>query len=478
MTDPEKLSSEYQTKFFDHLGKFFHRATGCAPEKFATAETFSEVVRREATSLARRIPETYAWADRQIRALQAREGLDVFTAARNLGGLKLVLGGSSRFLDTHLEAVKSSLLYADTILIPDPIMPWLETPREEERFRHVNFLQAAFFLLHLKPIVDARLPYPAILVFPSWEKTLEEKDPYTKEALLQLITDVLAFYVNREFERFDDVLRFIHDHPDDFLAAVEAKSLFVPPGGQPGESLEHALTRYRQELSTWRSAEWLDPFSRLPPAKAVLNGIMERLSPQYHLLENADELGSHPLLCVEQQAYYYGLVAETASQRLVHLQLLDKGTRTLLEALSSQRLKWLSNVPMEALVDLRSRNENSVFRQRLSSCINKLHESTLEEIDKVVNEVCHDISVIIAEHDMQLADIQSRYKRVYGQTAVAAWAAFTALIIPTLAPFIGTTAPFALATKYAWDKIGELSEKRKLSKSLTGVLARAKQMFP
>ncbi len=45
---------------------------------------------------------------------------------------------------------------------------------------------------------------------------------------------------------------------------------------------------------------------------------------------------------------------------------------------------------------------------------------------------------------------------------------------PALAPFLTTTAPFALITKYGHDKVFELAEKRILTKSLVGVLAAAR----
>ena len=53
-------------------------------------------------------------------------------------------------------------------------------------------------------------------------------------------------------------------------------------------------------------------------------------------------------------------------------------------------------------------------------------------------------------------------------------AAAGAVLIPSLAPFVGVVAPLALATKYVWDKIGEGAERRAITKSLLGVLAVAR----
>ena len=48
--------------------------------------------------------------------------------------------------------------------------------------------------------------------------------------------------------------------------------------------------------------------------------------------------------------------------------------------------------------------------------------------------------------------------------------------MPTLAPFIGAAAPFAIATKYAWDKIDAIKDRQIRSRSPMGVLASASEV--
>ncbi len=151
------------------------RATGKSPTEFATVETFGDVIRASSRQIAARCEAAFAWLDREVRAFQAREGPDAYQAAKQLGGMRLVLGGGSRFLRSQLDSVSTAVLYSDTVLIPDPVMPWLEKDRREERFRHVLLLQAVHTLLHLKPLVDADLHYPPVVVFPSYEKLLEHE---------------------------------------------------------------------------------------------------------------------------------------------------------------------------------------------------------------------------------------------------------------------------------------------------------------
>ena len=227
-------------------------------------------------------------------------------------------------------------------------------------------------------------------------------------------------------------------------------------------------------METWRAPEWLEQYRKLSLPSRVLNAIMERVSPQYHLFENCEELHSHPLLSIEQQAHYFRLISVTNSARLAHLGLLDRRQQALIDGFGREQLRWLCRVPINALVDLRMNNENASFRKRMEAVVRNMHESAVEDADRVAAELSHELTSAIADHEREIYEIQNRYSRKHGQTAVGAWAALGATLIPSLAPFLGVTAPLAIASKYTWDKLEERQEKRVLSKSLMGVLAYTK----
>lgn len=474
MADPEVKATTYQRHLFELFAEFFQRATGSDVQGFATLESFDEVVRSRAKELALRAKDAFPWADSELRDFYARESVNSFKTAREIGGLKLVQGGSSRFLGSQLNSVRGSLLYADTVLVPDPVLPWLESARQEERFRHVLILQAVFFVLQLKPLVDAELPYPAVFVFPSFEKSLEDNDEQTLEGTTQLIADLIAHFVDAGVQTFEDVLALLTSDPDRFLKEVDRQKLFIAPGGPIDEPLLKALRRYEQYLETNRSQEWLKQHRKLPIPMRVMNGIMERLNHQYHLLENCEQLHSHPLLSIQQQAHYFRLISVTNSARLNHLGVLDRQRQALIEGFGKERLHWLCRVPIDTLVELRKNNENATFRKRLEAVVRTMHDSAVEDSDRVAAEVSHELSSAIGDHQREVRKIQNRYSRIHGQTAVAAWAALGAVLIPSLSPFLGAAVPLAVAAKYAWNKIEERSEKKALSKSLMGVLASAK----
>lgn len=470
MNDPLEILREYSRGLFSRLEEFFVRATGQTAQDFSAVADFDVTIRKNATRVAKLSQDAFVWLDTEVRQYQAREGIEAFRAAKELGGFRLVLGGS-RFGETQLQSVRGAVLYSDTVLVPDPVMPWLERERSEERFQHVLVLQAAHCLLQLKPLVDADLPYPAVVVFPSWEKLLEEHDETTQEGIRRLAVDLIAWATGEELSVFDEILEYTATYPDRFLRIAEKSGLFVAPGGSSADSLADALNRYESEMRTWRSSDWMAWYDGLPAQKKVLNGIFERVGPIYHMVENAQELNGHPLMCLEQQAHYFRLVSESASNRLGSLQILEPRTTALVNALGSRRLQWLSAVDIESLVNLRMGNENEKFRNRLSSAISRLPEASLNDLNRVAAEACREIDGAIAEHQRDLRQIQDKYHRVHGQTAVLAIGGLSAALMPALAPLLGTAIPLGLAAKYAHDKLAEVQEKRNLTRSLVGVLA-------
>jgi hypothetical protein len=474
MIDIAKEAAAYQIELFQMIGEFWGRATGMLPEEFSTIESFDVAIRQRGAALQYRMEDAFTFADTRLRTFYFQNGIRAYGLASRLAGTKLVLGGASNFSSSHLSSTRSTLLYADTVLIADPLYPWLEDARQLEKFRHVRPLREAHAILHLRPLIDADLPHCPVFVFPSFEKGLEREDDITKKRVAQLIADVIAHFVDPGIASLDDAYAFANTRTDDFMRAVEQHALFVPPDADIGEPLGQALQRYERYIKTWRTPEFIQAYERAPVGSKVLTGIFERLSPQFHLLENAEELTAHPLLSIDQQAHYFKLVTEVNAGRLSKLGLLDNATRRLLAALSSERLEWLGNIPVSMLAKLREDNQHDVFRKTLATAMGELHASTLEDIDKVAGEICREIDAGIARYNRSVREINDKFKASTAQTLVGAVGGGLGLLVPTLAPFLGPFVPVAALTKLGYDALTRNVELKKQSRSLMGVLAIAK----
>lgn len=382
-----------QQEFFSILEEFFERATGKSPNDFATFDSFGEEIRGNATALSKKGPEAFRFAWEALPQFYKRERSAAFEEARQAAGLKFVLGGSSRFGKTHFDSVRKMLLYADTILIPDPVLAWMEAPRDDERFQHVLHIEAAFSLLHLKPIINAELPYPAVIVFPS--------------------------------------------------------------------SNEH-----QNEIAAYSDSQ------------LVFQGIVERLIPQFHLLENAQEMGANPMLCIPGQWHYYTTCATAFEERLQKQGLLEAKTVANMRAINQPNLSWLGNIPMNDLVRLRAENQNEALRKKIGDLTNSLNESSLQDLNKVTNEVSKEISSLLCDHSKSIRDQAAESQTKYKIIALGACATLAAVVWPFLAPFGIPVSAAAVAGGYAKTKIEELSKKKQSARSLLGILAAAKADNP
>jgi len=422
----------------------------------------------------KKVQNAYHDLEKNFRHLYSREGTQVFKAAKDINACKLNLGGGSRFLETHLEATRKSLLFSDIVLIPDPIMPWLEKKRDEEKYQHVFPLQMSFFVLHLSDLKDEDFDIPPFFIFPSWEKTLEEKDEQTINSSLQLIADIFAFYVDSGIQSFQDIIEYGEKNPESFLHKVDDAKLLISPGGQIGEPLDEAIENYKKEMKIWRSDEWVKKLFAMGNVRIVINAISERIQPHYHLIENSDELKSHPLLCVEAQAYYYRLIANMKNENIACAASFDPSTNAILNSLLSEKLDFLVNISDMQLIRLRKTKENVLFRKELRDLINSLSQTKLNDLGYVTSEVCSYIEAAISKHKRQVQAINDKYQAKHKQTAILSTGTLGVTLFPILAPFLSAVLPLGLATiagKYVSDKFDESAEMKQLSRSMMGVIS-------
>lgn len=473
----------YQNKYFEILADFFVEVTGSLPHDFSTVDTFHESIQQMSTDMAdnpqkyKRSINPFFKLEKNLKKLYMEEGATVFRAAKNLDSCKLNLGGSSRFLKTQLNATRKSLLFSDTVLIPDPVMPWIEKERDEEKFNHIIPLQMAFFILHLSDLVSSDFDIPPIFVFPSFEKSLEDHDTQTKKNTLQLITDVFSYYVDPGITSPQNIMEFATKYPDKYLQQVERSRLFVAPGSEPGESIKSELKNYKIEMKQWRSDKWCEELFSRSDISIVTNAIFERISPNFHLLENADELRSHPFLCIGSQAHYYQLIANMKNTTAGDIASFEPSTTAILQSLTSRRLDYLANINDLQIIELRKTNENVEFRRELRDLVNSLPETKLEDLGYVASEVCSHVERAVSKHEKQVTSFKNKYAAKHKYTALIVGGTLGVTMFPVLAPFLGAFLPLGAASvtgKYISDKLEEKAEGKGFSHSMMGVISLAK----
>lgn len=423
----------------------------------------------------------------ELAKFYATNANSMFNSAKEIGGIKSVTGGQRSFGPSALAATRISGLYCDTQLIPDPIYPFLTG----ELHLNAAFLQLAIALFHilpLRPLVDARLPEPPIFVFPSFDQVLAERDAITQAGIASLVLKVVAPVCNGTLYSIDELLEYAKTHESDFLRTVNEEQLFIPPGANVGaiKSADESIKWYLKELKGIRSEKMLSMLAKQPPGVILLNGILERIGPIFHLLENASELSAQPLLNQEVHWHYFEKCARAESLELINKKILPQESLDILRALQDESLTWLANIPIEGLTELRRNMEHAELREQLKKCTAQLVSVGEAEMPEMIREVRHGLEVLVQRQQKAMKDIEARYspkKWAVGTGGVAVTVAAASMyFMPSFAAVAGVSAPLASAIAgfaggglgMVKELAGEIVEKKKARKSMLGLLATAR----
>ena len=409
---------------------------------------------------------------------------DIYQQAKNFGGMRLVTGGQRYFGPSALNAVRITGLYADTQLIPDPIYPFISSDLNLNA-AHLQLAIQLFHILKLRPLVDAKLPVPVVFIFPSFEEILERNDAHTKLGLEQLAIRLISPICHGQIQSFEELIDYSSKQETAFIDALMPSGLFVPPGGEPGTHLSanEAASQYLKELEGLRSLHSLDQLKRMPTGLLLLNGVLERLRPQYHLFENSNELGAQALLSQPVHWHYFEKIAQANARDLRSKNVISDQALQTLHAVQDDSLSWLANIPVATLAQLISNNEHRWLREELNKYTSQLASAGPIETNEMIREVSHGLASLVQRQRKNLKDIESKYapKKAAIITGgfMGAGLVASAVMIPLLSPLLAVGAPaVALAgvatgalVGFGKEKVGEVVEKHHAGKSMLGVLA-------
>jgi hypothetical protein len=416
-----------------------------------------------------------------------RHSINIYQQAKSLGGMRLVTGGQRSFGPSALNAVRITGLYADTQLIPDPIYPFISSDLNLNAV-HLQLAIQLFHILQLRPLVDAKLPVPAIFIFPSFEEALEGNDAHTKLGLEQLAIRLISPICRGQIQSLEELFDYANKQETAFLDALMPSGLFVPPGGTPGIQLSagEAASQYLKELEGVRSSLVLEQMKRAPTGPLLLIGVLERLRPQYHLFENSSELGAQALLSQPVHWHYFEKIAQANAKDLRSKNVISDQALQTLHAVQDDSLSWLANIPVTTLVQLISNNEHRWLREELNKYTSQLASAGPIDTNEMIKEVSHGLASLVQRQRKSLKDIESKYApkkaAVLTGSIIGASVVASAVMLPLLSPFLAVGVPaVALAGTasgaligFGKEKIGEIVEKRHAGQSMLGVLATAR----
>lgn len=425
-------------------------------------------------------------AAEELGAFYAANAHAAFAHAKTLGGMRLVTGGQRAFGPSALSGVRITGLYADTQLIPDPVHPFFTSDLRLNAM-HFQLAHTLFYILQLRPLVEPRFPVPPVFVFPSFEQPLQDNDARTMHGIEQLALRLVGPLCDGTVASMDELFDYARKREDAFVKAVLENRLFVPPGRDPNCFLQSgdAVQEYITQLEGVRSNEALDLLKKLPTGVVILNGVLERLTPQYHLIENANELGAQPLLSQATHWHYFEKCAAANAVDLRRREVLSEQAFQTLRAVQDDSLSWLANIPVVGLRELIVNNEHRWLREELNKYTSQL--AGVDEIDtsEMVREISHGLASLVQRQQKAMNDIEKKYEPKKWAAYLGGGAGLAvagAAMLPILSPFLGVAIPAVAAAAaiggsalgFGKEKISELTEKQQARQSMIGMLATAR----
>jgi hypothetical protein len=425
----------------------------------------------------------------ELSSFYAKNGVDFFRYAKSLGGVKLVSGGQRAFTGSALNALRISGLYADTQLVPDPIFPYT-TGKLDLNAQPLQLAIALFHVLSLTPLVGANTTTPPVLLFPSFEEYLNDSDAHTIRGQEELALSLFRQACDGTLTSIAEVLEYATKHEEKFVTSVLDNHLFVPPGFSPNQQLTRgeAVRGYFDSMRGYRKAEHVAELRKLPTGLLMFNGVIERIAPQYHLLENASELDAQPLLHQETHWHYFEKCANATAVELVRKEVLSEQAFQTLRAVHDNSLAWLAKIPIEALAAIIEAGEHRWLRDELAKFTTQLAAAKTSNLEATVREVRHGLDSIVQRQTKAMREIEKKYEPKKWQALAGAGTALavvgTATMLPVLAPTLGVVAPAVAATAAVilgtrtliQEKVGEAAEKRQARSSMVGILAAARTL--
>ena len=473
MIDKEFIK-EYLAEYFAILEEFFSNLTKKQAHEFATFDDISKKIRTFFQDIMMSQKDS---ADDRLQSLEILEDKllsfysenahQAFQAAKELDGLKLCIPGNRSFGRAQFDAVKAGLVFSNTVLIPDPIFPWIDEERKGDKHRLANILKEAFSILQLKPLLSEDVP--AILIFPIAEDTFSLSNPVNKKMLESLITDFSNSYFDESILEYSQVIEFVRENPDKFLEKVEEEKLFIPFGARLNDPIDRMLIRYKDEVAERKDKKESRQILSLPKHEIILKAISERLQAQLHLLTFINNLRANFLLSLEVQGHYFSLLRKTILRKLFIAKSLKKDAFLHLSTINSQKITFVKNMPLKALIEFRKAPALLVLRRKLADIMDSMKVTGLEKVVLRTSKQVAELARVCLEFKDEINSMNSNVVAFYLKKDNKAPMETEINIIPVIAPFMLSQVPYNKASKYFEENKLEWIRAQISSESILGV---------
>lgn len=399
---------------------------------------------------------------------------------RTLPGLKARFGGDIG-PQTSDSVFQRAGLYFESIIVPDPLLRVARLPDGTVKTRDYYFLKYSIAHVMLKNVYLAEV-YPPLAIL---EGDVEhEGDNSKKNATIAELDCVLLTndLYGKTLENFTEVQDFFAKFGSvrEAIAEAQKPELLYWDEDTPSDPLQQWETNIKRSNIDWK----LQDLPQMRGAGLLLFTILGRMIQANSVMFGASVYDANPLIMAPVS--FHWLNWKNRVNRNLIAQNVTPGTDlnlALTNALLSKELKWLTNVPIDALIELRKKGRLSELRSVISQETERLANSRVDNLEAISKQVDYNLLSALEKHqdEIEKLDKTLRSELLFsGPTFLLAVASALQPWFPVppqwaipLGGAIGTTGVMSMISAVN----NYLKEKKTLGKTPLGILWQAKEKF-
>ncbi len=371
------------------------------------------------------------------------------SAVKRLGGLKAAYIGSgysySRAEPTTSDFLRKTCLYTDSVILADDIFNALLS-NHKELSGHKDYFPSCIFsgiihsainLLAIEDFFTSDTEAQMCTLAPPIEWNLEKKnliEPLGEKELLSYSSDVFG----REFSSMKSLQEFVSSitNFEHFFALARKPEMLTSATGE--QSSPKSLENIRMNFESRHGQSYPSQFIYLH-----FLGVHD-----LHVATDLCEFGNYQAtLATDFRGVWNELfrIIRRDNENILRTQQKTLFTKEslIISSLQQEELKWLGNVPLNRLVELRQKGELADLRDLIGRNIKNIENASDEDFVEVGNDVRYNINTALRKHENEVKGLNEKYRRLIDLSATGA---VSCVVSGTLGFIASAFQPLALAS--------------------------------
>ena len=363
---------------------------------------------------------------------------------QDLTGSKAVFGGDL-FPSYTSNLCSTAGIYVDTIVLTDPFYQSRHIFRSGDAQSQVRYLvKHAVNLLSYREVVRANVAVPMIAFAPFRSSIDKEEQEYLQNIAERDGLKHASRTFGRDFDSADELFAYVAEFKDidSLVNSVSDEKRVLFNLDDEGTLAEKISAAFEGEL------RHMIPEGMSVGAFVAINGI-SRMGQATDVLMKSTYLGGTPLIQAETSWQYFKWKLEYNSVSSPDDDMPMHMSQGLMRAAETDEV-WLKNIPVDALIEMRTSGAFEEVRNVLSQGVSELALTNPSNFFRTSDQIVDNIRAAFDEHQAELKELTSRKIKFAGHD-ICAMVGAAALDLTAIASGIPSVGAASWAANQALD---------------------------